>query len=136
MKARSIPHIGRTIGYRLTWRGASVAYLSDHQMPTDGSFGVEPGAMELCAGADLLIHDAQYTPAEFARKRDWGHCTIEYAVWLAAEAGVGTLALYHHDPSHHDDAMDILVSDAIACGRKLGVDVIAAREGLCVTVGS
>jgi phosphoribosyl 1,2-cyclic phosphodiesterase len=134
--ARAIPHIGRTVGYRLTWEGASVAYLSDHQMPPDGSFRAEPGAMELCAGVDLLIHDAQYTTAEFARKRDWGHCTVEYAVWLASEAGVGTLALFHHDPSHHDDMMDILLGDAVECGRKLGVDVIAAREGLRINVDS
>ncbi len=134
--ARPIPHIGPTVGYRLTYRESSVAYLSDHQMPADGSFRVGAGARELCAGVDLLIHDAQYTTAEFARKRDWGHCTIEYAVWLAAEAGVGTLALFHHDPSHHDDVMDILVRDAVECGRKLGVDVIAAREGLCVAVES
>ena len=101
--SRLIPHIGRTCGYRVTWQGHSVSYLSDHQQPCDGSFSVTPGAMELCSGVDVLIHDAQYTPAEFEMKRDWGHCMIEYAIWLAAEAGARTLVLYHHDPSHDDD---------------------------------
>ena len=130
--SRSIPHVGNTVGYRLTWRGTSITYMSDHQMPVDGSFSATPGALDLCRGADLLIHDAQYTPSEFVDKNTWGHCTIEYAVWLAAECGVRRLALFHHDPAHHDDVMDILAAAATDCGQKMGVDVFAAREGLIV----
>jgi phosphoribosyl 1,2-cyclic phosphodiesterase len=128
--SRLIPHVGNTLGYRVTWGGTSVAYISDHQMPSDGSFSAAPGALDLCRNADLLIHDAQYTPSEFREKSTWGHCTIEYAVWLAAESGVKQLALFHHDPAHNDDVLDILTAAAIDCGKKMGVDVIAAREGL------
>ena len=39
--------------------------------------------LELCDGVDLLIHDAQHTNEEYELKRDWGHCTIEYAVHVA-----------------------------------------------------
>lgn len=130
---RAIPHVGNTVGYRMTWRGTSITYMSDHQMPFDGSFTATQGALDLCHRADLLIHDAQYTPSEFDDKRDWGHCTVEYAVWLAAESGVRQLALFHHDPGHNDDIMDVLASAAIDCGRKMGVEVFAAREGLVVT---
>ena len=42
------------------------------------------------------------------------------------------LALFHHDPAHHDDIMDILAAAATDCGRKMGVEVFAAREGLVV----
>ena len=90
---------------------------------------------ELCDGVDLLIHDAQYTPAEFARKSTWGHCTIEYAVWLAGEVGARRLALYHHDPTHDDDMIDRLAAAASACGKAMGVEVFAAREGLTVELG-
>ncbi len=128
--SRSIPHVGNTLGYRVTWGGTTVTYISDHQMPTDGSFSATPGALDLCRNADVLIHDAQYTPSEFREKTNWGHCTIEYAVWLAAEAGVKQLVLFHHDPAHNDDILDILSAAAIDCGTKMGVDVIAAREGL------
>ena len=79
-----------------------------------------------------MIHDAQYTPSEFADKSTWGHCTVEYAVWLAAECGVKRLALFHHDPAHHDDIMDMLAAAATDCGHKMGVEVFAAREGLVV----
>ena len=132
--SRSIPHVGRTLGYRIEWNGASVAYLSDHQMPRDGSFVATDGAIELCRDVDLLIHDAQYTEEEFVGKCDWGHCTLGFAVWVAAEAGVGQLALFHHDPSHHDDELDELVAAATADGAARGVDVIGAREGLTITL--
>lgn len=126
--SRLIPHIGNTLGYRLDWRGRSVAYLSDHQQPGVGVFEVAPSALELCDGADLVIHDAQYTEAEFVRKAAWGHCTIEYAIWVAAEAGAKAVALYHHDPLHDDDMLDAI---AAKCERmRCGVDVVVAREGL------
>jgi phosphoribosyl 1,2-cyclic phosphodiesterase len=133
---RTIPHVGRTNGYRVTWEGASIAYLSDHQQPTDGGHGIATGALELCDGADLLIHDAQYTVPEFARKATWGHCTYEYALLVAREAGVKTLALFHHDPSRDDAALDAQLSCLRDAGDRFGVEVIAAAEGLTVSYSS
>jgi phosphoribosyl 1,2-cyclic phosphodiesterase len=135
VKARVIPHVGPTLGYRIEWQGRSIAYLSDHQQPYDGSHQVTPGALELVEGVDLLIHDAQYLPDEFQRKATWGHCTVDYAVWLAGHAGVKQLALFHHDPLHGDDVVDELTKCARTSGAAMGVDVVAAREGLTLTVG-
>jgi phosphoribosyl 1,2-cyclic phosphodiesterase len=129
-----VPHVGDALGYRVTHGGRSVAYISDHQQPTGGP-RIAVGVAQLCDGVDLLIHDAQYTPAEFARKSDWGHCTMEYAVWLAGEVGARRLALYHHDPTHDDDMIDRLATAAAACGLAMGVEVFAAREGLTVELG-
>jgi phosphoribosyl 1,2-cyclic phosphodiesterase len=126
-----VPHVGEALGYRVTHGATSVAYISDHQQPLDGA-RIADGVAELCDGVDLLIHDAQYTPAEFARKSDWGHCTVEYAVWLAGEVGARRLALYHHDPTHDDDTIDRLAAAATACGTAMGVEVFAAREGMTV----
>ncbi len=134
--SRVIPHVGRTVGYRIDWNGVSIAYISDHQQPCDGSLVASEGALELCRGVDVLIHDAQYTPEEFARKCDWGHCTVDFAVWLAAEAGVERLALFHHDPAHDDDMMDRIVSEAVVAGKAMGVDVFGAAEGITIAVGS
>jgi len=133
--SRRIPHVGSTCGYRLTWNGRVVTYISDHQQPPDGSFTAAPGALELCRDADVLIHDAQYTASEFAQKSTWGHCMIEYAVWLAGEAGARTLVMFHHDPMHDDDQLDALASMAAACGRARGVEVLAAYEGLTMPIG-
>lgn len=131
IETATVPHVGEALGYRVTHRGASVAYISDHQQPTSGQ-RIADGVFELCHGVDLLIHDAQYTPAEFARKSTWGHCTMEYAVWLAGEVGARRLALYHHDPTHDDDMLDRMTAGAAECGKAMGVEVFAAREGLAV----
>lgn len=132
--SRLIPHVGNTVGYRVEWNGRSVAYLSDHQMPVDGSFSAWPGVFDLCRDVDLLIHDAQYTPGEFAKKTTWGHCTPEYAVWVAHAAGAKRLAMYHHDPSHDDDALDAILGAASQQAAELGIDAFAARERTTIVV--
>ena len=132
--ARDVPHTGLTNGYRVEIDGCTIVYISDHQQPV-GSDEIAPSVLELCEGADLLIHDAQFEPHEFAMKADWGHCTVEYAVRVAAAAGVKRLALFHHDPSHDDATVDRLQREAqaMAEGTSL-VEVFAAYEGLTVSL--
>ncbi len=131
--SRLIPHNGATCGFRVEWGGRSLAYVPDHQQPDD-PLHVADSVRELCDGVDLLIHDAQYTPAELREKRTWGHCTVEYAVAVAAQCKVQRLALYHHDPAHDDDMLDELERQASKCAQGFGVDVFSAKEGASVRV--
>lgn len=126
--ARPVPHNGYTNGYRIEWAGRTVVYIPDHQEPADG--GIAESVLELARDADLLIHDAQFTPELLAERADWGHCTTAYAHRVAVEAGVNQLALFHHDPLHDDDTIDRLVSET----RSLpgSVDVFGAAEGMDV----
>jgi phosphoribosyl 1,2-cyclic phosphodiesterase len=134
VKVRPVPHVGPTVGYRVEWEGVSVAYISDHQAPLAGD-SVAESVLELCDGVDLLIHDAQYTDEEFALKSHWGHCTVGYCVKVAKEAGAHRLALFHHDPAHSDDFVDVLQAQARELAADSGVDeVFAAREGLQLTL--
>ncbi|MEQ1490304.1 MAG: MBL fold metallo-hydrolase [Terricaulis sp.] len=129
-------HPALTVGYRLEADGASVVYASDHE-PHDREAGEghaeareggDAAHIEFLRDADLVIHDAQYTAAEFPAKVGWGHSTIEYAVDVAAAANVKTLALYHHDPSRTDAAVDDLI--AVARTRAGGdLNVVGAAEG-------
>jgi phosphoribosyl 1,2-cyclic phosphodiesterase len=134
--ARVVPHTGLTYGFRLEVAGSSVVYVPDHQQPPDGSVEVPEAVLELAAGADLLIHDAQYTPEEFERKSTWGHCTAQYAYEVARRAGVKRLALFHHDPAHDDDHLDALAPEAAAWGRADGIEVVVAAEGLRLHLGA
>jgi ribonuclease BN (tRNA processing enzyme) len=132
-----VPHVGPTLGYRVELDGRSVAYVSDHQQPAVGSTDVDQAVLDLCRDADVLIHDAQFDAAEFAQRSDWGHCTVEYAVEVAAQAGCRTLVLFHHDPSHHDDRVDELLAEARSIAEHRGVpEVIAAHEGLTISLAS
>jgi len=107
--------------------------LSDHQQPV-GSFSITNAARQLCQGTDLLIHDSQYTPAEFAIKSDWGHSTLEYAMWVAETTSVKKLALFHHDPSRTDDALDAIAQRLAIAAKNRGFEVFAAADGLTVEV--
>jgi phosphoribosyl 1,2-cyclic phosphodiesterase len=131
--ARSVEHVGKTNGYRIELGGATVAYISDHQQPMDGSFEVSRHARELAEDVDLLIHDAQFTPEEFVEKRHWGHCTVEYAVEVAVRAGAHRLALFHHDPNHGDEMVDALLDRARAARPASSeLEILAAAEGTTV----
>ncbi|MEM7273426.1 MAG: MBL fold metallo-hydrolase [Actinomycetota bacterium] len=130
-----VTHVGPTNGYRLDRGDASVAYVSDFQQPHDGSLTVSPTVVDACRGVDVLIHDAQYDPDEFAMKSTWGHCTVAYAVAVAKAAEVRRLLLFHHDPAHDDAWVDRAAEEAAAEAGD-AFEVIAASEGLVLRSGS
>ena len=132
---RPVPHLGPTVGYRIHSRGGTLAYISDHQAPR-GLDHVDEAVLELCDGVDLLIHEGQYTAQEFQAKADWGHCTIDYAIRVATEAGARRLCLFHHDPWRSDDDLDALVAESKKALRGATDEVVAAAEGMTLTVGT
>jgi ribonuclease BN (tRNA processing enzyme) len=80
------------------------------------------------AGADLLIHDSQYTEAEYANRKNWGHTSFEHAIAAANRAGVKRLALFHHDPDRTDDQIDELAKVYCEPGRYGDTEIFFARE--------
>ena len=130
-------HTAPTIAYRMTSDGATIAYATDHEpfWNASGRVSQHPGDERHIAflkGANLVIHDAQYTEEEYRDKVGWGHSSIEYAVDVALAAGVERLVLFHHDPAHNDDTMDRMevMARAHVARRGQALDVLAAREGL------
>lgn len=119
-------HPGSAYGYRLTEGGRSVVYCTD----VEHGSRIDPGVVELARGADLLVHDAQYTPAELKKKRGWGHSSWEQAVEVALEAKVKRLALFHHDPDHDDAFLHGVEREA----QRLFSNAFVAREGLEVAL--
>jgi len=138
VRVRPVPHTGATNGYRIDWDGVTVAYISDHQSPCLGGVegdGIADSVLELADGVDVLIHDTQYWPGEWATKSTWGHCTVDYAARVAREAAVKRLVLFHHDPSHDDAEVDRILDHARAVVANSGVnEVIAAAEGLTISL--
>lgn len=130
-----VPHVGATNGYRIEVEGSSIAYIPDHQQPTSDPTDVPSDVVENCKGVDYLIHDSQYDAEEFATRSDWGHCTAEFAVALAAASGAKNLVLFHHDPAHDDQWLDAAVASAQTIAPE-GLTILGAYEGLEVTVGS
>lgn len=134
--SRWVRHTDPALGFRVDIEGRSVTYISDHGpgcVTDDPDEYVPPGVLELCDGVDVLIHDAQHTAEEYEAKRHFGHSSIDYALHVAREAGVKMLVLFHHCPTHGDDAVDEILT--YTQDRSAGADgpmVIAAHEGLQV----
>jgi len=111
-----IQHPGPTVGYRIEADGRVLTYLTDHEPALGADLRTMPGAwisgFALAAGADLLIHDTQYTPAEYADRFGFGHSSTDHVAAFAEKAGVDRLVLFHHDPMHDDTALDA-IRDAV-----------------------
>ncbi|MBI2923623.1 MAG: MBL fold metallo-hydrolase [Planctomycetes bacterium] len=122
----ALPH-GRTVswGFRVEGGTGTVAYLTDVEYSPQG---IPESAISLARDADLLIHDATYTPDDYPPRAGWGHCSWEHALALAERAGAKRLALFHHAPDRTDDEVDVLVAMARNAAGK-GTAVIAAMEG-------
>jgi phosphoribosyl 1,2-cyclic phosphodiesterase len=135
-------HPALTLAYRLRADGVTLVYSSDHE-PHDPEHAsgahllvgrADAQHVEFLRDADLVIHDAQYLSEEYDAKQGWGHSTVEYAVDAAIAADVRRLALYHHDPTRTDDAVEELLARARARVAAAGsaLDVFAAAEELTV----
>ncbi len=125
-------HPGPTVGYRVTDGVSTMAYMPDHE-PALSTEGREPApewtsGYDLAAGVDLLLHDAQYTAAEYADRVGWGHSRIDDAVDLTRMARARRLVTFHHDPAHDDAELDAM----LAVAREMAADefeVLPGREG-------
>jgi phosphoribosyl 1,2-cyclic phosphodiesterase len=119
------PKVGVML-YRITRAGRSIVYATDVESPKGGLEDV----VAFARGADVLIHDAQYTDEEYhgghLNKAGWGHSTVRMAAEAARAAGVGQLLLYHHDPEHDDAEVHHLERQA----RSIFPHSRAATEGL------
>jgi diguanylate cyclase (GGDEF)-like protein len=141
VETQYLNHTAPTIAYRISADGATVAYVTDHEpfwyLP--GPAILHPGDqrhIEFLRGADLVIHDAQYTSEEYRSKVGWGHSPTDYVTDVAIAAGAGRLVLFHHDPTHDDDGVkrieDAQRARATAAGSSL--EVLAAAEGMAFDV--
>lgn len=143
-------HPAITLGYKVEADDVTVLYLCDHEPYSTTLWRADapPGQIDsilhandrrhalFMAGADVVIHDAQYTPEEYPSKKNWGHSTYDYAVELAAAGGVRKLFLSHHDPLHDDTFVAEIERRAQEVAKRAGssMEVLCAAEGSEVVV--
>ena len=97
-----LSHPNSGSGYKFCENGRSFVFLTDNELGFIHPGGLEFDAyLDFCRGADLLIHDAEYTPDEYRTAREWGHSSYTDAVDLALAAGVRRLGLFHMQPGPH-----------------------------------
>ena len=136
VEVSGLNHPGRSLGYRLSAEGHVLVYATDNE-PFGTALATQhlaepPHLLHLMQHADLLIHDAQYTPEEYPQYLGWGHSTYVHALQIAYKAKAKQLVLYHHDPSHSDAVIDCIIakSQAWIKRRRLSLTCLAAAEGI------
>jgi phosphoribosyl 1,2-cyclic phosphodiesterase len=152
VSAKYMNHPLLCMGYRFEYQGKSIVTAFDHEpfrnlFPTDPA---EPGYDEEVAqegdlavkeenekirrffqGADILIHDTQYTLPEYQTHLGWGHASYEYAIESARRSQVKKLFLFHHDPNHTDQQLrELETGYRLALRGKTSMDIFMAREGM------
>ncbi|NIW49971.1 MAG: MBL fold metallo-hydrolase [Gammaproteobacteria bacterium] len=133
-----VAHPGPTLGYRIETSESVVAYLPDHEpalglenFPLEGEW---TSGYALAVGADILIHDCQYSDEEYPGHIGWGHSAIGQVVKFAALAGVKKLVPFHHDPSSDDEDLDRLFAGAVN-NPDYDFEIIPAVEGSTFEIG-
>lgn len=125
---RRLNHPQGCLGFRIEYDGRTIVYATDNE---PGDPRGDQNVRALAEGADVLIHDSQYTPHEYRHgKKSWGHSTWEEGVKIAREARVKKLVLFHHDPDHDDKQIDAIVHQA----RRRFPNSVGAREGLALSL--
>jgi len=146
--SKYLNHPAACMGYRFNYKGKSIAAVFDHEPfhnlfstnPEDDGYdeqaakegeiaaaGENEKIVSFLKGADILIHDAQYTQDEYSRHIGWGHASCGHAVETAQAAGAGKLVFFHHDPVHTDSQL-LQIEKSYA--NNIPAQIIMAKEGM------
>lgn len=130
-----LSHPNNGLGYKFTEAGKTFVFLTDNELGFVHPGGQTPEVYAAFSrGADLLVHDADYTPEEYPRRKTWGHSTWEQALDLALKSGVRALGLFHHNQDRADSQVDAIVAQCSRRIRRAGARLkcFAVREGQVV----
>jgi phosphoribosyl 1,2-cyclic phosphodiesterase len=124
-------------GLKVIEEDRAFVFLTDNELDYEHKGGMTTDEYtDLCRGAALLIHDAQYTGEEYKATKGWGHTTFSSATELGIQARVKRLGLFHHDPEHTDDDVDRFV---ISCQEQIrqahsNIECFGVKEGMEIIV--
>jgi phosphoribosyl 1,2-cyclic phosphodiesterase len=139
VSADLVEHPGPTLGYRLEEEGKVLTYISDHEPAKKADLATaspeDVSGYGLALGANVLLHDAQYTEEEYPHRVGWGHSSIADTVAFGRMARVHRLLMFHHDPMHSDAQVEAMLLRARELwGSEQGGLVLCAYEGMEIAV--
>jgi phosphoribosyl 1,2-cyclic phosphodiesterase len=118
IRSAPVQHPGGALGYRLD---DALAFIPDNELGLDAGAG-----LALAGGADVLLHDAQYTVDEYRTRVGWGHSDLDHFARFVREAAPGRVVMFHHDPGHDDATLDEMRA---AAEQQAGRMIELAHEG-------
>jgi ribonuclease BN (tRNA processing enzyme) len=112
--------------------GSSIACIWDLESHPGGDARV----INFAQGADVMIHDSQYTDEEYQSRKNpvqgFGHSSYSMALENAWEAGVKYLFPFHYSPRHTDAFLDEIGKKY--SGADHPFEFIMSQEGLSLTI--
>lgn len=123
IRVAELRHPGGCLGFRVENAGLVLTYCTDSSHEDDQ---LTQNVLDLAQGADLLVHDSQYSLEQRAQYPEYGHSSWLEAAQVAVAANVGCLALFHYDPNASDDYMESILLKT----REIFPRAILSREGL------
>ena len=133
-----VNHPGVTYGYRVSFAGATAVYVPDNELGDAPDPAWYREMVAFSGDADLLLHDAMLTDAEYVDRQGWGHSTFAQAVKLAEDAGVRRLALFHHSPDRSDAELEEIATGlrGALAHRNSSLRIDVADEGAEIALGN
>ncbi|MFH2204767.1 MAG: MBL fold metallo-hydrolase [Elusimicrobiota bacterium] len=121
LKVISVPlcHPNQGYGFLIDEDGKRLAFFPDNELdyPHKGGRTFAEYAQAF-TGTDVLIHDAEYLPEEYAEfAKGWGHSVYSDTVRLGSEAGVKRLILWHLNQERTDEQADAMQAQARAVAK-------------------
>ena len=130
-------HTVPTAIYKISVGNKSIIFAPDNELMEDKGDATEKFEKEFRSfikGADLLIHDAQFSREEYRNKIGWGHSAWEDVVDIAAEENVKRLLLTHHDPDNDDDKLSEIEAIMHSNASSNFEEISLAKEGQTVSL--
>jgi phosphoribosyl 1,2-cyclic phosphodiesterase len=129
----ALSHPNEGFGYKFSENGKCFVYLTDNELTFK-----HPGGLDyrkyaaFCEGANLLIHDAEFTEKEYEHTKTWGHSVYKDALRLAVDAKAARFGLTHHNQDRNDFGVDELVRDChrILSKDNISLECFAAYQGM------
>lgn len=138
VRAAKVTHQGPTIGYRIEEGGQVLVYLPDHEPSIGSPLASVPAdwmsGYDIARDADVLLHDAQYHDHEYHEHVGWGHSGIADTMAFATKAAVDHVVLFHHDPYHDDEDLELLLGEARVQWSGADDHVRLASERMTITL--
>jgi phosphoribosyl 1,2-cyclic phosphodiesterase len=153
LKTKYLNHPLLCLGYRFEFKGKVLCTAFDTE-PFRNVFSTDPDApdydpvasekgeeavreenqklLDFFHGADILIHDCQYTKKEYVASRiGWGHSYFEHAIDSALEARAKKIVLFHHDPPRTDQELFALEKRCHEhMANQSALEIVVAKEGM------
>jgi phosphoribosyl 1,2-cyclic phosphodiesterase len=136
---------GTVVGFRADSPDGSLVYIPDIEpygfecklgcAKDPKHLSDERGLIEFVRDADVMVFGTMFTENDYEQYKGWGHSPVEYALEVAAEAGVKKLGLFHYAPNRKDEEIDRFVEHYAPRARKRGVELFATREGMVIEIG-